>query len=128
MAVGRSFFGCFLVAGCLFFGDCGTNSSTSAPEPRTIAVTIRNLDAINAVHIYIGEGEPSDANLVRPNESILSMVLALRIGYIVSVYVAQDKPGSLPFYSSSVRITQLSWDSMEAEIHWTGSEIVPLGW
>jgi len=122
----RSIFGCILVA--IFLVGCGSDKPTSTPNPRTITVTIRNLDAVNAVHIYIGEGEPSEENLVLPKESIISMVFALQIGYIVTVYVAQNKPGSLPFFSLNVRVTQTSWDSREAELHWTGGEIVPVGW
>jgi hypothetical protein len=122
----RSIFVCILVA--IFLVSCSSDNTTSAPNPRTITVTIRNLDVVNAVHIYIGQGEPSDQNLVLPKESIISMVFVPRIGHSVTVYVAQDKPGSLPFFSLNVRVTQTSWDSREAELHWTGGEIVPVGW
>jgi hypothetical protein len=124
----RSFFACILAAVLFLFVACGSDSTTGTPNPRTITVTIRNLGALNAVHIYIGGGEPSDENLVLPKESIISMVFAPRMGHTVTVYVAQDKPGSIPFYSFSVRITQVSWDSREAELQWTGLEIIPVGW
>jgi hypothetical protein len=91
-------------------------------------VNIRNLDEINAVHIYIDGGEPNDENLVLPKETIIAMVFAPRIGHSVTVYVAQNKIGSIPFYSASVRVTPTSWDSREAELHWTGNEIIPVGW
>jgi hypothetical protein len=117
-----------LLAVCLLFFACSSESTTNAPNPRTITVTITNLDAINAVHIYFSGGDPSEENLVHPEESIITMVLANRLGHMVTVYVTQDKPGSLPFYSLSIRISQTSWDSGKAELHWTGSQIVPVGW
>ncbi len=119
--------GSFLTV-CFLFFACGSDHTTGAPDPRTITVTIKNLDARYAVHIYIGDGEPSDENLVLPKESNIAMVFAPQIGHTVTVYVAQDKPGSLPFYSLGIRITQTAWDSREAELHWTGAQIVPVGW
>jgi hypothetical protein len=124
----RSLFACIFVAIFFLCAGCGSDSTTGTPNPRTITVTIRNFSAHNAVHIYVGEGEPNDENLVLPKESIISMVFAPRMGHTVTVYVALDKPGSIPFYSSSVRITKASWDSREAELRWTGSEIIPVGW
>lgn len=116
------------MAGCFLFFACGSDSTTGAPNPRTITVTIKNLDSLRAVHIYIGEGEPSDENLVPPKESIITMVFVPRMGYNFTVYVAQDKPGSLPSYSRGVRVTQTSWESRAAELHWTGGAIIPVGW
>ena len=124
----RFVFACSLMAGCLLFFACAGDSTTSAPNPRTITVTIKNLDQFNAVHIYIGEGDPSDENLVNPKESIVTMVFVPRIGYNVTVYVAQDKPGSLPSYSRDIRVTQTAWESRVAELHWTGASIIPVGW
>jgi len=124
----RSIFMCILVALLFLLSGCGSDSTTAAPNPRTITVTIRNLNLSEAVHIYFDGGDPSDENLVGPSESIISMVYAPRIGHMVTVYAAQDKPGSIPFYSLSVRITQTSWDSRQAELHWTGAQIIPLGW
>lgn len=124
----RFVFGCSLVASLLLFFACNSDSTTSSPNPRTITVTIKNLDVVRAVHIYIGEGDPSEENLVLPNESIISMVLAPQIGHVITVYVAKNRPGSIPFYSLNVRVSQTAWDSREAELHWTGGEIVPVGW
>jgi len=81
-----------------------------------------------AVHIYIGDGEPNDENLVLPKESLITMVHALRLGYTVTVHVAQDKPGSLPFYSRDVRVAETAWETRVAELRWTGKEIIPVGW
>ncbi|MGD9345705.1 MAG: hypothetical protein PVH84_07570 [Candidatus Aminicenantes bacterium] len=111
----------------MFFA-CGSDSTTGTPNPRTITVTIKNLQADTAVHIFIGGGEPSDENLVLPKESIIAMVFAPRLGHTVTVYVAQDKPGSLPSYSRDVRVTQTAWESRTAELHWTGRAIIPVGW
>lgn len=124
----RSIFAYILVALLFLCSGCGGDSTTGTPNPRTITVTIRNLSLSEAVHIYFDGGDPNDENLVLPSESIISMVYAPQIGHTVTVYVAQDKPGSIPFYSLSVRITQTSWDSRQAELQWTGAQIIPSGW
>jgi hypothetical protein len=118
----------FLAVFLLFFA-CGSDDTTSTPNPRTITVTINNLDTISAVHVYFDLEEPGEENLVPPKDSIIAQILARRMGHSVTVHVAEgDKPGSPAFYSRSVRVTQTSWDSGEAELRWTGTEIIPLGW
>jgi hypothetical protein len=117
------------LAVCLLFFACGGDDTTSISNPRTLSVTIRNLDSIGAVHIYFDLEEPSEENLVQPKESIKAQVLAERIGQSVTVHVSKgDKPGAPAFYSTNVRVTQTSWDSGEAELRWTGTEIISIGW
>ena len=124
-----SIFGCSLLAVCLLFFACGGDSSTTTPNPRTITVTIRNLDNIGSVHVYFDVEEPGEANLVSPRDSIIAQVLARQMGHSVAVHVAKgDKPGGVAFYSTNIRVTQTSWDSREAELQWNGITIIPLGW
>ena len=120
---------CSFIAVCLLFFACGSDNTTSTSNPRTIVVTIRNLETTSAVHVYFDAEEPSEANLIPPQGSIIAQVLARQIGQSVAVNVAEgDKPVSEAFYTRSVRVTQTSWDSREAELQWTGAEIIPVGW
>lgn len=81
------------------------------------------------MHVYFGLEEPGEANLVSPQDSIIAQVFARQMGHSVAVHVAKaNKPGSIAFYSTNVRVTQTSWDSREAELQWTGAAIIPLGW
>lgn len=124
-----SIFGCSLLAVCLLFFACGSDSPTTTPNPRTITVTIKNLEATGSVHVYFDLEEPAEENLVPPQDSIITQVFARQMGHFVAVHVAEaDKPGSFVLYSTNVRVTQTSWDSKEAELHWTGKTIIPLGW
>ncbi len=124
-----SIFGCSLLAVCLLFFACGSDSTTTTPNPRTITVTIKNLETTGSVHVYFDLEEPAEANLVPPQDSIIAQVLANQIGHSVAVHVADgDKQGGFAFYSTNVRVTQTSWDSREAELQWTGKTIIPLGW
>jgi len=124
-----SIFGCALLAVCFLLFACGSDSTTTTPNPRTITVTIKNLEATGSVHVYFELEEPTEENLVPPQDSIIAQVLARQIGHSVAVYVAEaDKPGGFALYSTNVRVTQTSWDSKEAELQWTGKTIIPLGW
>jgi hypothetical protein len=92
-------------------------------------VTIKNLEATSSVHVYFGFEEPGEENLVPPQDSIIAQVLVRQLGQSVTVNVAEgDKPGGDAFYSTTVRVTQTSWDSREAELRRTGAEIIPVGW
>lgn len=125
----QSIFGCFLLAVCLLFFACGSDITATTPNPRTITVTIKNLTLASSVHIYFDLEEPGEANLVSPQDSIIAQVFAKQMGHSVAVHVAKaNKPGSIAFYSTDVRVTQTSWDSREAELQWTGAAIIPLGW
>ncbi len=113
----RSIFGCSLLAVCLLFFACGSDSTTTTPNPRTITVTIKNLETESSVHVYFDLEEPGEANLVPPQDSIIAQVLARQLGQSVAVHVAEgDKRGGFALYSTSVRVTQTSWDSREAEL------------
>ena len=120
---------CSFLSVCLQFFACGSDSTNGTSNPRTITVMIWNLEARGAVHVYFDLEEPTDENLVQAQESIIALILARQIGQSVTVHVAEgDKPKAPAFYSRSIRVTQTSWDSREAELHWTGAEIIPLGW
>lgn len=129
MAFYKFVFGCSLLAVCFMFCACGSNSTTSTPNPRTITVTIYNLDATSSVHVYFDLEEPGEENLVSPQDSIIAQVFVRQIGQSVAVHVAAgDKPGGQAFYSTNIRVSQTSWDSREAELRWSGAEIIPMGW
>lgn len=124
-----SIFGCCLLAVCLLFFACGSDSPTTTPNPRTITVTIKNLETTGSVHVYFDLEEPTEENLVPPQDSIIAQVLARQMGHSVAVHVAEgDKPGEFVLYSTNVMVTQSSWDSKEAELQWTGKTIITLGW
>jgi hypothetical protein len=125
----RFTFGCLLLVFCLLFFACGSDSTTGTTNPRTITVTIRNLESSSSVHIYFDLEEPSEANLVPPRDFIIAQVFASQIGHSTIVNLAEgDKPGVGAFYTRNVRVTQTSWDSWEAELQWTGAVIIPVGW
>jgi len=124
-----SIFGCALLAVCFLLFACGSDSTTTTPNPRTITVTIKNLETASSVYIYFDLEEPAEGNLVPPQDSIIAQVFVNQIGHSVAVHVADgDKPGGFDLYSTSVRVTQTSWDSKQAELQWTGKTIIPLGW
>ncbi len=125
----KSLFGCSLLAVCLLFFACGSDNTTGTSNPRTITVTIKNLETARSVHVYFDLEEATEENLVPPKDSIIAQVLARQLGQSVTVHVAEgDKPGGIAFYSTTVRVTQTSWDSREAELQWNGAEIIPVGW
>jgi hypothetical protein len=129
MTIFKFTFRYFLLAVCVLFFACGSDSTTSSPNPRTITVTIKNLDTIGSVHVYFDLEEPTEENIVPPRDSIIAQVLARQLGHSVAVHVADgDKQGGFAFYSTNVRVTQTSWDSKEAELQWTGAEIIPVDW
>ena len=108
---------------------CSSDKTTSPKNPRSIVVTIKNLESVKSMHIYFDLDEPTDENLVPPKDSIITQVEARQIGQSKTVHVAEgDKRGAPAFYSTTVRVTQNSWESREEELQWTGVEIVPVGW
>lgn len=108
---------------------CSSDKTTSPTNPRTIVVTVRNLESVSSVHVYFDLEEPTEENLIPPKGNIIAQVEARQMGQSKTVHVAKgDKPGAPAFYSTTVRVTQTSWDSREAELRWTGVEIVPVGW
>ena len=107
----------YLLTVCILLFACGSDRTTSTPNPRTIAVTIKNLEARNSVHVYVDLEEPSEEKLVLPQDSIIAQILTRHIGWSVTVYVSKgDKSEAPAFYSTNVRVTQTSWDSREAEL------------
>jgi hypothetical protein len=118
-----------LLAVCLLLCACSSDTTTSVTNPRSITVSIKNLENNRSVHVYFNQGEPSEENLVSPRGEIITQISVQNIGQSVTVHVAEgDKAVSIPFYSRDVRVTQTSWDSRQAELHWTGSSITPVGW
>lgn len=125
----RPILGRFLLTVCLLFFACSSDNTTGTSSQRTITVTIKNLEAASSVHVYFDLEEPSEQNLVPPQGSIIAQIPVRQIGQSVTVNVAEgDKPGGEAFYTRNVRVTQTSWDSREAELQWTGTEIIPVGW
>lgn len=118
---------------CLFlliitFISC-SESGSSTPTSRNIVVTLRNLEDQRAVHIYFETDQPSDDNLVNPQSSIQTTIIAHRVGHRVSVYV-KDAANleALPLMTTNVVITETSYNSGTAEASWTGTELLFIGW
>jgi hypothetical protein len=111
------------------FSACSSENTSATPDSRNITVTLRNLEDTRAVHIYFETEQPSSSNLVNPQSSITSTILAHRIGHKFSVYVddAAD-PGGTALMTTNVEVTEQSWNSRTAELHWTGTELLRIGW
>lgn len=111
------------------FNSCESSSGAETPDSRNITVTLRNLEDSRAVHIYFETESPSSENLINPGSSIQKIVLAHRIGHKFTVYVidAADPEGT-PLLTTNVEVTATSFNSGTAEIHWTGSDLLRIGW
>lgn len=111
------------------FNSCSSSSGAETPDSRNIAVTIRNLEDQRAVHVYFETYKPSDENLVNPGSSIVTNITAHRIGHIFSVYVddAAD-PGGTALLTTNIEVTSASFNSGTAELHWTGDDLLRIGW
>jgi hypothetical protein len=111
------------------FNSCSSESGAETPESRNITVTIRNLEDQRAVHVYFETEHPDSSNLVNPESSIQKNILAHRIGHIFSVYVddAAD-PGGTALLTTNVEVTSASYNSGTAELHWTGTDLLRIGW
>ncbi len=111
------------------FNSCSSSSGAESPDSRNIVVTLRNLEVSRAVHIYFETEKPDSENLVNPESSIQKTILAHRIGHIFSVYVddAAD-PGGTALLTTNVEVTATSFNSGTAELHWTGTELLRIGW
>ncbi len=92
--------------------------TTGTTNPKTITVKISNLEATGAVHVYFAKEQPSSSNLVNPQSSIKSKILAHRIGYIVSVYVDDaENPEGVALSPTNVEVTAMFFNSKTAELH-----------
>jgi hypothetical protein len=111
------------------FNSCSSSSGAETPDSRNITVTLRNLEDSRGVHIYFETEKPDSENLVNPLSSIEKIVLAHRIGHIFSVYVddAAD-PGGTALLTTNVEVTSASFNSGTAELHWTGDDLLRIGW
>jgi hypothetical protein len=119
---------CILIL-IITFNACESSSGADTPESRNIVVTIRNLEDQRAVHIYFETEQPGSENLVNPQSSIQATILAHRVGHIFSIYVddAAD-PGGTALLTTNVEVTSASYNSGTAELHWTGSDLLRIGW
>ncbi len=119
---------CSFIAVCLLFFACGSDSTTGAPNPRTLTLAIKNLKATDAVHVYFETGQPGPDNLVNPQSSIQTIILAHGVGHIFSVYVddAAD-PGGTALLTINVEVTATSYNSGTAELQWTGTDLLGIG-
>jgi len=119
---------CILIL-IITFNSCSSSSGADTPTSKNIAVTLRNLEDARGVHIYFETEQPNDNNLVNPESSIVKEIVAHRIGHIFSVYVddAAD-PGGTALLTTNVEVSSASYNSGTAELHWTGSELLRIGW
>jgi hypothetical protein len=129
MKIGKFFLPLCILLLIISFSACGSENTSATDQSRNITVTIRNLEDSRAVHIYFETEQPSSSNLVNPESSIQSTILAHRIGHKFSVYVddAAD-PGGTALLTTNVEVSDQSWNSQTAELHWTGSELLRIGW
>jgi len=111
------------------FSCCSSENTSANSESRNITVTLRNLEEVRAVYIYFETEQPSSSNLVNPQSSITATILAHRIGHKFSVYVDDAaNPGETALLTTNVEVTEQSWNSRTAELQWTGTELLRIGW
>jgi hypothetical protein len=120
---------CFLSL-ILFFSGCASDSENLTPTARDIVVTLRNLEEARAVHMYFEGNYYGPNNLVNPQSSIQVTVTAQRVGHTYSFYVkdAADPEGIALWTDVSIRVTEQSYNSQTAELHWTGETLLKVGW
>ena len=112
----------------IFFSAC-SSSDTQAEESRTITVTLRNLEDDRDVHIYFETDQPGNQNFVARDSSIVTSILARRVGHVFNVYVDDAaNVGGQALLTTNVTVTQTSWDARAAELHWTGTDLLTIGW
>ncbi len=113
----------------LTFNSCSDSSGAETPDSRNITVTLRNLEDSRAVHIYFETDKPDSTNLVNPGSSIQKTVLAHRIGHKFTVYVHDAaNPEGTALLTTNVEVTSVSFNSGTAELHWTGTDLLRIGW
>lgn len=129
MKLNKFFFPLCILLLILIYSSCGGENTSATEQSRNITVTIRNLEESRAVYIYFETEQPADSNLVQPQSSIQSVILAHRIGHKFSVYVDDgDNPGGTALLTTNVEVTEQSWNSQTAELQWTGTDLLRIGW
>ncbi|GEM_PF-2916319 len=128
MKIMRTFLSVVLV--CVLMFAVGCSSTEEADGPRTITVTTRNLDTQNAIHVHFESDWPTEENYIPPGGTITLSVTAQRVGHHSSVYVkdGEDPQGVAPLQTTSVVVTEQSWESRTAEMNWDGNELIFIGW
>lgn len=129
MKIGRFILPLCILVSVISFSACSGERTTANPESRNITVTIRNLEDVRAVHVFFETEQPSSSNLINPQSSITKTILAHRIGHKFSVYVDDAaNPGGTALLTTNVEVTEQSWNSRTAELHWTGTDLLRIGW
>lgn len=129
MKRGKFFFPICILLLIIFYSSCGSDSTSENEQSRTITVTLRNLEDARAVHIYFETQHPDQSTLVNPGSNITTAILARRVGHNFNVYVDDAaNPGGVPLLTTSVTVTQTSWNSREAELRWNGTTLERIGW
>lgn len=115
---------------CVLMFAIGCKSSESEEGPRTIVVTTRNLDTQNAIHVHFESDWPTEENYIAPGGTITLNLTAQRVGHHSSVYVKDgvDPQGVAPLQTTSVTVTETSWNSRVAEMNWDGNALTFIGW
>jgi len=115
---------------CMLMFAIGCKSTEEAEGPRTISVTTRNLDNQHAIHVHFESDWPTDDNYIVPGGTITLSVTAQRVGHHSSVYVKDgvDPQGIAPLQTTSVVVTEQSWESRTAEMNWDGAALTFIGW
>ena len=113
----------------MFFSACASDSENLTPTARDLVVTLRNLDDA-AVHMFFEGNNVSPENLVNPQSSIQVTVTMQRVGHLYSFYVydAADPEGVPIWTEVSIVVSEQSYNSQTAELHWTGDELLKVGW
>lgn len=114
----------------LFFSACASNSENVTPTAKDITVTLRNLEEDRDVYMYFEGYKAGPENLVSAQSSIQTIVTAQRIGHQYTFYVVDGAdPESIPLWTSvSIQVSEQSYNSQTAELHWTGDELLIVGW
>lgn len=120
----------FFLVLILLFSSCGSDTTNTETETaRDITVTLRNNDT-KAVHMLFEGYKVGNENHVNPGSSIQATVTAQRIGHKFSFYVydAADPDGVPLWTTTSIEVTETSWNSRAAELHWEGDNLLFVGW
>jgi len=116
-----------LVGVLLCLGACKSDSDEGGP--RTITVTIRNMEAVRTIHVFFETDSPREQNRIAPGASIETVIQAQAVGWGLAVYVkdAADLEG---YYLTTDQITvgETSWANGVAEIQWDGTDLNMINW
>ena len=120
---------CFMLL--ILFFSCGSEERTTSTETsRDIVVTLRNLEEERDVHMFFEGYKVGPENLVNSQSSIQTTITAHRVGHKFSFYVvdAADPEGVPLWTTTSIEVTEQSYNSQAAELHWTGDTLLFVGW